>query len=131
MKSLPICVSLTRDGTPCGRRASPGNLVCHIHLAQQSGKAVGALTQPAPFDAQQKLLKIAANDKHPHQLQALRLLREREECQGCKARIDSEEESGVLPRAANPEQRTRLSALLTSMRDWKADVRASIAANPV
>jgi hypothetical protein len=129
---FPRCVSLCRNGTQCGRRVSDGSNppVCHVHSNQQ------ALTVPAPFDANQKLLKIAANDKHPHQLQAIRLLRERDECETCKARNDSEDESGALVRAANPDQRARLSALLAAMREWKTDVRAGMAngavpANPV
>lgn len=129
-KSLPICVATTKDGTRCGRRAPAGAMLCHIHQAKQDGRAVGALTEPAPFDPEAKLLKIAAKDGHPHQLQAIRLLRDRAECLRCKAREDGEVDAALLIRHANADQRARLVAMLTTLKDWKTEVRAAMTAPP-
>ena len=69
---------------------------------------MGALTEPAPFDAETKLLKIAANDRHPQQLQALKLLRERDNCEACAARANEGNDASTLIRHANDDQRSRL-----------------------
>lgn len=92
MKSLPRCVCNTRDGTQCGRRVSDGSNppICHLHRAQQEGKSVSPLTAPSVFDPEATLRKIAANAKHSHQVQALRLLLDRQGCPACAARADSE-----------------------------------------
>lgn len=128
-KSLPICTCLTKDGSRCGRRVSDGSNppVCHVHRAQQAGKPVGALTEPAPFDAERKLLKIAANDRHPQQLQALKLLRERNNCEACAARANEGNVAATLIRYANDEQRSALSTVWASYCAIKDDILAGIA----
>ena len=110
MKSLPICAAIAKkDGRRCGRRAQPGQLLCHIHIASAAGRPVGALVEPTPFDPVEKLLKIAANDKHQHQLQAIKLLRDRdgdseEGCRECAVRKKDDQ-------AANDEYDATLRAM--------------------
>jgi hypothetical protein len=101
--------------------------ICHVHRAQQAGKPVGALTEVAPFDAERKLLKIAANDRHPQQLQALKLLRERNNCEVCAARANEGDTVSTLLRYANDEQRAALSLVWINYSAVKDDIRACIA----
>lgn len=128
-KSLPICTCLTKDGSRCGRRVSDGSNppICHVHRAQQAGKPVGALTEPAPFDAERKLLKIAANDRHPQQLQALKLLRERTECARCAANADADKERSAFFASLNHDDKARLAEVIAALDVIKRDVRARIA----
>lgn len=75
MKNLVRCAAIAKkDGQRCGRRAAEGELLCHIHRAAAEGKPVSALTAPTAFDPKEKLLRIGANDRHPQQLQALKVL---------------------------------------------------------
>lgn len=124
--SLPICACLTRDGSRCGRRVADGSNppVCHIHRAQQEGK--GALTQPAPFDPDAKLLKIAAKDGHPHQLQAIRMLRDRESCRACAARAAHDQEFQTFWRNLTDDDKARLAKLLATLKEIKTEVRNRI-----
>lgn len=139
---LPICAAITRDGTRCGRRAQPEGLLCHIHVAKAEGKPVGALTEPSPFDPKSKLLKIAAKDGHPHQLQAIKILLERDgesSCPECAARkkanqdyeVERDEEEKVIRAMTDDEyqrRRTLIAEWIASFNTYKEFMAAMRAA---
>lgn len=127
-KTLPICSAITkRDGTRCGRRAPEGSLLCHIHRASAEGKPVGPLVEPSPFDPEAKLLKIAAKDGHVHQLQAIRLLMNREKCRACAARAEGDIDFQTFWRNQTDDEKARLQVLVTELNKIKDAVRARIA----
>ena len=74
MKSFP-CVARCRDGSPCGRRVTDGSNppICHLHK-QTIGKPFVSTKTPL-----QRVEKIAADDRHQHQMAAIKILLEREE----------------------------------------------------
>jgi hypothetical protein len=80
-KILPRCMDMCRDGSRCGRRVKDGSNPpqCHLHKATAAGLPVSPLTQPAERTTFERLKRIAADDKHSGQLQALKILMEREE----------------------------------------------------
>lgn len=128
IKSLPICVCVTRDGSRCGRRVSDGSNppVCHVHRAQQEGKRVGALTEPSPFDPETTLRRIAADRKHPNQVQAIRLLLDREKCRACAARAEGEVDFQKFWRNVTDDEKARLKVISAEIKQIKADVRKRI-----
>ena len=130
---LPICAAITRDGTRCGRRASAGKLLCHIHVATAEGKPVGPLTEPSPFDPEATLRKIAANPKHQHQVQALRLLLDRQGCPTCAARKAAEDPDERIDIAGDmtDSERVRMSEIIRAFNPLIAEykqIRATVVA---
>ena len=97
-KPLPRCVCITKDGTQRGRRVSDGSNppVCHVHRAQQAGTSVSPLTEPLAFSPEETLRRIAADSKHAHQVQALRMLLDRQGCSTCAARAATEDPDGRI-----------------------------------
>jgi hypothetical protein len=84
-KLLPRCVMRAKDGSQCSRRVSDGSVppVCHLHRGLNGGIAL-----PEPFEPMSKLRKIAANDSHPRQVEAIKQILDREatdECPTCTA----------------------------------------------
>ena len=133
MKSLPICAAIAKkDGERCGRRAQPGGLLCHIHAAAAEGRTVGRLTEPSPFDPETTLRKIAANSKHPNQVQALRMLLDRQQCSTCAARAAEDPDDRIdISGDMTDQERARLKVLFAELRprlDEFKQIRATIVA---
>jgi hypothetical protein len=122
---LPICAAITRDGTRCGRRAAPEGLLCHIHRAAAEGKAVGPLVEPSPFDPEATLRKIAANPKHQHQVQALRLLLDRQGCPTCAARAAAEDPDERIDiwGDVTVQERARMSVLFAEFQQVHGEIQ--------
>ena len=119
-KSLPICAAITKkDGTRCGRRAAPEGLLCHIHQAKAEGRTVSALTEPTPFDAEAKLRKIAAKDGHPNQVQAIRMLLDRQQCSTCAARAaEAPDDFEDILRARTEPEKERMRELFADFKKF-------------
>jgi hypothetical protein len=118
MKLSPHCSHVNKDGTPCGRKVTDGSQppVCHIHARRNGGIAV-----PGPFDPASKLRKIAANDRHPQQLQALKVLLDRETtCPRCAAAVEATTAREQFLARITPEQRDRLRELIAEVNAIKA-----------
>ena len=120
----PNCSCVTRNGSPCGRKVTDGSQppVCHVHRLAAQGKSVSPLTQAAPFDPVAKMKKIAMNDRHPQQLQALKELRE-SGCVACAARQRASADLDLVIARATEEQRTEMRGLLKRLAAIKDVVR--------
>lgn len=131
---LPICAAINKkDRERCGRRAQPGGLLCHIHAAVAEGKPVAPLTEPSPFDPETTLRKIAANSKHPNQVQALRMLLDRQGCPTCAARTaaDGPDDRIDIWGDVTDQEKARLNVLFAELRprlDEFKQIRATVVA---
>jgi hypothetical protein len=125
MKLTPTCSCSTRDGSRCGRKVTDGSQppVCHIHKAQAAGSSVSPLTSPAPFDALEKITKLAAKEG-PSQLGALKLLMELDSersCPRCAAR--DADASNLNLELCTPEEHDELKSLAQRMIALKQTLR--------
>jgi hypothetical protein len=114
------CIANDRKGTRCGRMAPDGKLLCHIHERLHAGQSNTGFAN-APFDPADKLRKIAANDRHPGQLQAIKqLMGQDTTCPRCAERGAEERVIDDTVSRMTPEQKARLSALLAEVRELQA-----------
>ena len=70
------CMARTADGSQCGRSAPRDTQLCHIHARQLSGAPPSGQPFTRTLTWSDRLEKIASDDKHPQQLQAIRMLLE-------------------------------------------------------
>lgn len=107
IRPYPRCTATTKSGLTCSRRVTDGlqPAICHVHrLAMKGG---GGLTRPVPFDPLTKLKRIAAQDAHPKQLDAIKQLLERTGCPRCAAECQKRADwPSVFARLTPDERRT-------------------------
>jgi hypothetical protein len=102
-------------------------------VATAEGKPVSPLTEPSPFDPEATLRKIAANPKHQHQVQALRLLLDRQGCPTCAARTAADDPDDRIDIGGDvtDQERDRLRVLFAELRprlDEFKQIRATVVA---
>jgi hypothetical protein len=116
------CNAFTTDGSQCGRSAPADTKFCHLHIAQQSGTPVGGATQftKAKRTPRERIERIANDDKHPRQLEAIRMLRDEENCSGCAARAEQTRADEDFYARLTDAQRLTLGELVLALNDLKA-----------
>jgi hypothetical protein len=106
IRPYPRCTATTKSGLTCSRRVTDGlqPAICHVHRAAMNG-GVG-LTRPVPFDPLTKLTRIAAQDAHPKQLEAIKQLLEHR-CPRCAAERQKRDDwPSIFARLTSDERRT-------------------------
>ena len=73
------------------------------------------MSAPTPFDPEAKLLKIAAKDGHTHQLQAIRILMNREKCRACAARQEDPDDRIDIWGDVTDQEGERLRVLIDEL----------------
>lgn len=123
MKVNPRCSCTTADGSQCGRRVRDGSQppVCSVHKAVAQGQHVGGAPpfQGKPLDPIAKLKKIARNDKHPRQMEALRMLLDL----GAKA-DDRPDYGAAFVKALSEDEKKEGLALLEAWETFRAAMYA-------
>jgi hypothetical protein len=129
------CAALCADGTKCGRSARADVRFCHIHLGQQQRAAGIAPPDPNQFTPtertpRERLHRIASDDKHPQQLQAIKLLMEEATCAVCAARAEQQRATDEFFSRLTNEQRVLVTAIYQQANDTLDALKAVASAQP-
>lgn len=123
-KTFPRCSAATKDGTQCGRRVKDDSIppLCHIHLAQQQGRSVSPLTEPAEIDEEAILKKLMRDPDPAIRLRAVGAWLDYK----AKKRDAAQRPDDWRPffKALTDDERARMLELLQAVEDFKETIYA-------